>query len=188
MKKSEKLLLTVFSFMCLIIVGGGAIKHAYSNYRDICEENQSLADQIANMEHTISTGAEWAEKYGWIEEHIPVFATHQEASSKLLSVITARAEKRGISIGAKEFVDEAREMGPDGQPLDGKQGYFDCARVKITLTGAMEKVFFEWLEDIQQAKLFIGVTHILINPTGTNKTVNCEVEFTQFFREDTAAK
>lgn len=188
MKKSEKLLLTVFSFMCLVIVGGGAIKYAYSNYRAICEENESLADQIANMEHAISTGAEWAEKHAWIEEHLPVFASHQEASSKLLSVITARAEKRGLSIGGKEFVEDDKQTGPDGLPLDGKQSFFDCTRVKITLTGVVEKVFFEWLEDIQQAKLFIGVTHILINPTGTNKTVNCEVEFTQFFRENVGGK
>lgn len=183
MKKSEKFLLTVFAFVFLILGGGGAVQYAYNNYMAIREENESLSNRIADMNHAISKGTEWAEKYNWLEEHIPVFSSHQEASSKLLGVISAQAAKRGLSIGGKEFIEETQETGPDGLPLEGNLGYFDRSKVKITITGVIEQVFYKWLEDIQEAKLFIGVTHLLINPVGSNKTINCEVEFTQFYRE-----
>jgi len=188
MKKSETILLIVFTFVFLILVGGGGVKYAYNNYMAIREENESLANRIAEMNHAISKGTEWAEKYNWIEEHIPTFSSHEEASYKLLGVISTQAAKRGLGIGGKEFIEESKEIGPDGLPADENLGYFNRAKVKITITGALEKVFYQWLEDIQQAKLFIGVTHLLINPVGSNKTVNCEVEFTQFYRETKPAK
>jgi len=183
MKKSEKILLSVFTFMFLILVGGGGVKYAYNNYRAIREENESLSNRIADMNYAISNGTKWAEKYNWLDENIPVFSSQQEASSKLLGVISTQAEKRGLGIGGKEFVEETQELGPDGLPLEETSGYFDQAKIKITLAGVSEKKFYDWLEDIQQAKLFIGITHLLINPSGSNKTVNCEIEFTQFYRE-----
>lgn len=188
MKQSEKILLTVFVFAFLLLVGGGGVKYAYNHYMAIREENETLSNRIADMDYAISKGTEWAEKYNWIEEHIPSFSSHEEASSKLLGVISTQAEKRGLGIGGKEFIEESREIGPDGLPVDANLGYFNCAKVKITITGALEKVFYQWLEDIQQAKLFIGVTRLLINPAGSNKTVNCEVEFTQFYRESKPIK
>lgn len=188
MKKSEKLLLTVFTLVFLVVVGGGGVKYAYNNYAAIREENESLSNRIADMNYAISNGTEWAKKYTWIEEHIPVFSSHQEASSKLLGVISAQAEKRGLDIGGKEFIEETQEIGPDGLPVEENSGHFDRAKVKITLAGASEKKFYDWLEDIQQAKLFIGITHLLINPSGSNKTVNCEIEFTQYYRESNPIK
>ena len=188
MKKSEKFLLTVFVFAFLILVGGGGVKYGYNNYMAIREENESLANRIEDMNHAISKGTEWAEKYSWIEDHIPAFSSHEEASSKLLGVISTQAAKRGLGIGGKEFIEESKEIGPDGLPVEANLGYFNRAKVKITITGALEKVFYQWLEDIQQAKLFIGVTHLLINPVGSNKTVNSEVEFTQFYRDGKQGK
>lgn len=73
MKKSEKFLLTVFAYAFLILVGGGGVKYAYNHYMAIREENESLSNRIADMNYAISKGTEWAEKYNWIEEHIPVF-------------------------------------------------------------------------------------------------------------------
>lgn len=188
MKNSEKILLTVFVFTLIILVGVGGVRYAYNNYMAIREENESLSRRIADMDYAISKGTEWAEKYNWLEENIPVFSSHQEASSKLLGVISTQAEKRGLGIGGKEFVEEAKETGPDGLMVEKNLSHFNHARVKITITGALEKVFYEWLEDIQKAKLFIGVTHLLINPAGAGKTVNSEVEFTQFYREGKPAK
>lgn len=188
MKKSEKFLLTVFVFAFLLLVGGGGVKYTYNHYMAIREENESLANRIADMNHAISKGTEWAEKYTWIEEHIPAFSSHEEASSKLLGVISTQAAKRGLGIGGKEFIEESKEIEPDGSPVGANLGYFNRAKVKITITGALERVFYQWLEDIQQAKLFIGVTHLLINPVGSNNTINCEVEFTQFYRETNPIK
>ncbi len=188
MKKSEKVLLGVFAFLFLALVGGGGLTFAFKNYMAIREENESLRDRLADMNLAVSQGADWADKYGWLEESVPGFTSRQEASAKLLEAITGEAEKLGLSIGGKEFLEEARALGPDGLPLDENLGYFDQAAVKITLTGVPEKAFFAWLHALQQPKSFLGITRLQINPSGTNKTVNCEVEFTQFYREKTVTK
>ena len=188
MKKSEKVLLGVFAFLFLALVGGGGLTFAFKNYMAIREENESLRDRLADMNLAVSQGADWADKYGWLEESVPGFTSRQEASAKLLEAITGEAEKLGLSIGGKEFLEEARALGPDGLPLDENLGYFDQAAVKITLTGVPEKAFFAWLHALQQPKSFLGITRLQINPSGTNKTVNCEVEFTQFYREKTVPK
>lgn len=188
MKKSEKVLLGVFAFLFLALVGGGGLTFAFKNYMAIREENESLRDRLADMNLAVSQGADWADKYGWLEESVPGFTSRQEASAKLLEAITGEAEKNGLSIGGKEFLEEARSLGPDGLPLDENLGYFDQAAVKITLTGVPEKAFFAWLHALQQPKSFLGITRLQINPSGTNKTVNCEVEFTQFYREKTVPK
>lgn len=188
MKKSEKVLLGVFAFLFIAIIGGGGLMYAFNNYTSIREENDTLRDRLADMNLAISQGADWAEKYGWLEEHCPNFTSRQEASAKLLEVITAEAEKRGVSIGGKEFIEAARVLGPDGLPLEENLGYFDKATVKITLAGIQEQAFFGWLHALQQPQSFLGITRMQINPSGTNKTINAEVEFTQFYREKSAPK
>jgi len=188
MKKSEKVLLGVFAFLFLAIIGGGGLMYAFNNYSAIREENDTLRDRLADMNLAISQGADWAEKYGWLEEHCPNFTSRQEASAKLLEVITAEADKMGISIGGKEFIEAPRVLGPDGLPLEENLGYFDKATVKITLAGIQEQAFFGWFHALQQPQSFLGITRMQINPSGTNKTINAEVEFTQFYREKSAPK
>lgn len=188
MKKSEKVLLGVFAFLFLAIIGGGGLMYAFNNYMAIREENDSLRDRLGEMNLAVSQGADWADRYGWIEEHCPNFASRQEASAKLLEVIASQAEKIGLSIGGKEFIEAARVLGPDGLPLEENLGYFDKATVKITLAGVQEQALFTWLHTLQQPQSFIGITRMQINPSGTNKTINAEVEFTQFYREKSAPK
>ena len=60
--------------------------------------------------------------------------------------------------------------------------------MKITLAGIQEQAFFGWLHALQQPQSFLGITRMQINPSGTNKTINAEVEFTQFYREKSAPK
>ena len=188
MKKSEKVLLGLFAFLFLAIVGGGGLMYAFKNYMAIREENDTLRDRLGDMNLAISQGAVWADRHGWLEESCPNFTSRQEASAKLLEVITGEAEKIGLSIGGKEFIEAARVLGPDGLPLEEDLGYFDKATVKITLAGVPEKAFFGWLHVLQQPKSFLGITRLQINPSGTNKTINAEVEFTQFYREKAAPK
>lgn len=188
MKKSEKVLLGVFAFLFLAIVGGGGLTFAFNNYMAIREENENLRDRLADMNLAVSQGADWADRYGWLEEKVPAFASRQEASAKLLEVISGEAEKLGLSIGGKEFLEEARVLGPDGLPLEEDLGYFDKAGVKITLTGVQEQPIFAWLHALQKPTSFLGITRLQINPSGTNKTINAEVEFTQFYREKSAPK
>jgi hypothetical protein len=97
MKKSEKVLLGVFAFLFLAINGGGGLMYAFKNYSAIREENDTLRDRLGDMNLAISQGADWADKYGWIEEHCPNFTSRQEASAKLLEVITSQADKTGLS-------------------------------------------------------------------------------------------
>lgn len=188
MKKSEKVLLGVFAFLFLAIVGGGGLMYAFNNYTAIREENAALRDRLGDMNLAISQGADWADKYGWLEERCPNFTSRQEASAKLLEAISGEAEKIGISIGGKEFIEAARVLGPDGLPLEESLGYFDKATVKITLAGVPEQAFFGWLHALQQPQSFLGITRMQINPSGSNKTINAEIEFTQFYREKSAPK
>lgn len=188
MKKSEKILLGVFAFLFLAIVGGGGLTYAFKNYMAIREENDTLRDRLGEMNLAISQGADWADKYGWLEDHCPNFTSRQEASAKLLECVTAEAEKMSLTIGGKEFIEEARVLGPDGLPLEENLGYFDKATVKITLASVQESAFFTWLHALQKPDSFIGVTRMQINPSGTNKTINAEVEFTQFYREKSTPK
>ena len=188
MKSSEKVLLGVFAFLFLAIIGGGGLMYAVKNYMAIREETDNLRDRLGEMNLAISQGADWADKYGWLEERCPGFASRQEASSRLLETITGEAEKMGLPLGAKEFMEAAQVLGPDGLPLDENLGYFDKATVKITLAGVQEKAFFGWLHGLQKPQSFLGITRMQINPSGTNKTINAEVEFTQFYREKSAPK
>jgi hypothetical protein len=188
MKRSEKALLGVFAFLFITIVGGGGLTFAFNHYTAIREENEKLRDRLADMNLAVSQGADWADRYGWLEEKVPGFASRQEASAKLLEVISAEAERLGLGIGGKEFLEEARSLGPDGLPLDENLGYFDKAAVKITLAGVPEQIFVAWLHALQKPASFLGITRLQINPSGTSKTINAEVEFTQFYREKSAPK
>lgn len=188
MKKSEKVLLGVFAVLFLALVGGGGGMMAFKNYLEVRDEVASLRDRLADMNLAISQGANWAERHDWLDESVPGFSSSQEASAKLLETISREAEKLSLAIGGKEFIEQAKVLGPDGLPLDEEQGYFDQASVKATLTGVSEQAFFAWLHALQQPKSFIGVTRLQINPSGTNKTINVEVEFTQFYHERPAPK
>lgn len=188
MKKSEKVLLSIFAVLFLLIVGGGGLTFAFNNYMAIREENEVLRDRLAGMNLAVSQGAGWADRHGWLEEHCPSFTSRQEASAKLLETISREAEKIGVNIGGKEFLEAAKALGPDGLPLEEELGYFDHAVVKITLTGVREQAFFAWLHALQQPESFIGISRLQINPSGTNKTIHAEVEFTQFYREKAAPK
>ena len=188
MKKSEKILLGLFAFLFLAIIGGGGLTYAFKNYMAIREENDSLRDRLGEMNLAISQGADWADKYGWLEERCPNFASRQEASARLLESVTGEAEKLGLTIGGKEFIEEARVLGADGLPQEESLGYFDKATVKITLASVQEKAFFTWLHALQQPQSFVGITRMQINPSGSNKTINAEVEFTQFYREKSTPK
>jgi hypothetical protein len=188
MKKSEKVLLGVFAALFLVLIGGGGGMMAFKNYLEVREEVASLRDRLADMNLAISQGAEWADRQTWLDESLPGFTSHQDASAKLLEKVMQEAEKLGLSIGGKEFVEQTQALGPDGLPVEEELGYFDQATVKTTLTGVQEQAFFSWLHTLQQPKSFIGVTRVQINPSGTNKTINAEVEFTQFYHEKTVPK
>lgn len=188
MKKSEKILLTAFAVLFLVIVGGGGGTLAFRNYLEVSEEVSSLRDRLAEMNLAVSQGADWAEKHAWLDENVPGYTSGQDASARLLEAITQEADKLGLTIGGKEFVEQAKAFGPDGLPLEQDLGYFDKATVKATLTGVQEQAFFTWLHTLQQPQSFRGVTRLQINPSGSNKTINAEVEFTQFYREKAVPK
>ncbi|MGV3663093.1 MAG: hypothetical protein ACO1TE_23105 [Prosthecobacter sp.] len=188
MKKSEKALLTAFAVLFLVIVGGGGGTLAFRNYLEVREEVESLRERLAEMNLAVSQGADWAERHGWLDEHVPGFTSGQDASARLLEAITQEADKLGLAIGGKEFVDQVKALGPDGLPLEQDLGYFDKATVKATLTGVPEQAFFAWLHALQQPQSFRGVTRLQINPSGSNKAINAEVEFTQFYREKSVPK
>jgi hypothetical protein len=188
MKKSEKMLLGVFAvlFVGIALIGGGMF--AFRNYLEVRDEVELLRDRLASMNLAISQGAEWAERYAWLDENVPAFPSNKDASARLLETVTQEAQKHALTIGATEFLEPAKVVGSDGLPVESEEGHFDKAAIKTVLTGVPEKAFFAWLHELQKPKSFLGVTRLQINPSGSNKTVNAEVEFTQFYREKAAPK
>jgi hypothetical protein len=187
MKKSEKVLLGLFAVLFLLIVGGGGVMLGVNKWRSISMENEKLRERLVDMNLAITQGVEWQRKSDWIEENVPAMASKQEASSRLLETLQKQAVEAGVTLSSKEFVDQRRAIGVDGQPEEAT-GYFDQATARVTLLEVGEEALIKWLYSISEPKQFLGVTRMQITPTGQGKLVNCEVEVTQFYREKTAPK
>ena len=188
MKRSERLLLGLFGLLFIVIVGGGALTFGLQHYRGIVEETERLRDRLVDMNTAITQGAEWQRRSEWLDETVPTFTSRQEASTRLLDVIQKEAVKAGLTLAGREFMETAKELGPDGLPVEGTTGFFDQATVRVTVNLAKEKAFFTWMQAVQQPGSFLGVTRLLMNPSGKDKTINAEVEVTQFYREGPATK
>jgi hypothetical protein len=189
MKKSEKVLLGIFAaiFIGVALIGGGAF--AFRTYFEVQDEVELLRDRLGSMNLAVSQGTEWAEKNAWLEESAPGFTSNKDASAKLLETVTAAAQKHDLTIGGTELLERTRAIGTDGLPVeDEEESHFEKASIKTTLTGVSEQAFFTWLHALQQPKSFIGITRLQINPAGSNKTINAEVEFTQFYHEKSVPK
>ena len=182
MKSSEKLLLGIFASLLLILVGGGGVLFAYRNYAEITDEVSQLGHQLETMRSQVASGEKWAARQTWIDENLPEFGARQEASTKLYEAVQAEAEKAGVSLLGREILEPTQALGPDGLPLDEEEqlNAFDRAAVKITLNGVKEEDFYQWLHALQQPGSFIGITRLQITPN--SKSINAEVEFTQFYR------
>jgi hypothetical protein len=182
MKSSEKLLLGIFASLLLILVGGGGVLFAYRNYAEITDEVSQLGHQLETMRSQVASGEKWAARQAWIDENLPEFGARQEASTKLYEAVQAEAEKAGVSLLGREILEPTQALGPDGLPLDEDEqvNAFDRAAVKITLNGVKEEDFYQWLHALQQPGSFIGITRLQITPN--SKSINAEVEFTQFYR------
>lgn len=188
MKKSEKILLTIFSVVFLVIIGGGAVAMGIKHYLAIREENETLSGRIIEMNEAIAQGSEWQRRHDWLDKQVPGFSSRQDASVKLLEVIQREADKLSLALAGKEFLEPVKTMGPDGLPLEEEGGYFDQATVKVTLTKVKEQAFFTWLHSMQTPDSFLGITRLQITPGGEGKTINVEAEVTQFYREKASAK
>ncbi|MBK8093326.1 MAG: hypothetical protein IPK32_15390 [Verrucomicrobiaceae bacterium] len=188
MKKSEKLLLGIFAALLLLMIGGGGVLFAYRNYAEIKDEVSQLGDQLENMRSQVASGEKWAARQSWLDDNIPGFASRQEASAKLLEAVQKEAETASVSLLGREILETTQALGPDGLPLDEAEqlNAFDRAAVKVTLNGVKEEDFYRWLHALQKPKSFIGITRLQINPS--SKSINAEVEFTQFYRQQQAPK
>lgn len=188
MKRSEKILLTLFGVLFLVIVGGGAMVMGIKHYMAILEENDSLHDRIIEMNAAIAQGSEWQRRHDWLDKSVPSFTSRQEASTRLLETIQKEADHLSLSLCDRQFLEPVKTMGPDGLPIDEEGGYFDQASVKITLTKVKEQPLFQWMHKLQDPEGFLGITRLQISPAGEGKTVNVEAEITQFYREKGPAK
>ena len=181
MKSREKILLLVFCVLFGVIIGGGVLLFSVRKYREIATDNEDLRDRIALMEITIAHGEEWESKSEWVQDNVPSFTSREEASSKLIAAIQKEAQAAGVTIAAKEFLDEEKTLGAD----DGEaapERLFEKAAIKITVTGVSEKALYTWMHALQQPKSFLGITRLQIVPATQGKAVNCEVDIAQFYR------
>lgn len=188
MKRSEKILLTLFAVLFLLIIGGGGLAMGVSHYLAILEENEGLRDRVTEMNEAISQGSEWQRKFDWLDKNVPGFSSRQEASSRLLETIQKEAEKLTLTFADRQFLEASRQVGQDGLPLEERGGYYDQASVRVTLSKAKEQAFFSWVHALQSSGQLIGITRLQITPAGEGKTINVEAEVTQFYLEKAPAK
>lgn len=188
MKQREKILLGVFGALFLLIVGGGLLASAVRHYLDLLEENDGLRARVLEMHDAIAQGGEWQRRHAWLEESVPTFTSRQEAASRLLEIIQKEADAQSLTLTDRQFLEPARQTGPDGLPVEEEGGYFDQAAVRVTLAKVKEQAAFAWLHALRAPEHFLGVTRLLITPGGEGKTVNIEAEITQFYREKNPSK
>jgi hypothetical protein len=177
MKKSEKILLALFSVMFVIIVGGGVVKWAWSTYQEVHADTARLQAKLQEMSANLSQSTDWAERYTWMEESMPRFTGHEDASSQLFETVQAKAQAASLTIGA-------REMLPQRTLAEGETaGNYDQASVKLSFTDVGEKELFAWMHSLSAEKphKFIGITRMQLQPGGKQHTVSCDVDVTQFF-------
>lgn len=188
MKRSEKVLLSVFAVLFLVIIGGGAVAMGVRHYLGLLEENDRLRGRVLEMNEAIAQGSEWQRRHHWLEESTPGFSSRQEAASTLLETIQKEADKLSLSFTDRQFLEPVKTMGADGLPIGEAGGYFDQAAVRVTLSKVKEKEVFAWMHALQAPGNFLGVTRLQITPAGEGRTVNIEAEITQFYREKAPSK
>lgn len=181
MKRSEKILLAAFAALFLVIIGGSFGKHAFTTYRKVTDETARLKSTMSNMATTIAQGSDWQKRSDWLEAHVPKFASHEEASTVLFDVLQKEASTTGLKIATREMI--APRIPQDGESL----GYFDKASVKLTFADVKEEDLFKWMHTLYGLQKFIGFTRMQIT-ANQGRTVGCEVEVTQFYREAPAQK
>jgi len=182
MKRSEKILLAAFAIVFLIIVGGGLATVGLKNYREVTAETAQLQAKLKQMAVDIAQGRDWQTKSDWVDKAMPKYGSQEEASSKLFAAVQKEAEAAGLTISAKEMVSAA--VPKDGDPL----GYFDKTSIKISFADAKEQQLFAWMHALQKPKSFIGITRLQLSPHPQGKSVVCEVDITQFFRQAAPTK
>ena len=176
MKRSEKILLFAFALVFLIVVGGGFMTIGLRNYRQVKAETEELKGKLKQMAASIAQGGEWQKKAEWVDNSIPKYASREDASSKLLAVVQKEAEAAGLNV-KQELL--SAPVAKEGDPL----GYFDKVSVKVTLGDAKEQQLFAWMHALHKPKSFIGITRMQLSPHPEGKSVVCEIDITQFYRE-----
>ena len=182
MKRSEKILLSLFAIIFVVLVGGGLTSMAVKSYTAVTEETELLEKRLATMTTTVAQGAEWQKRAEWVEAHVPKFGSENEAAGKLQEI----AKKEAASAGLKPPVLEMlpKPVAQEGDPT----GYFDKASVKLTFTDASEEQLYKWMHSLYKLRSFIGVTRLSMTPNAQGKSVNAEVDLTQFYHEAAAQK
>lgn len=184
MKKSEKILLSVFAALFLVIVGGGVLAYFVKTWRGIVEEKDRLALRLDEMTSALAQSTEWQKRSEWLDGNTPQFGSPEQASSKLFELAQKEADATGLKIGSREMI--AQVAPAEDEPL----GRFDKASVRFTFAEASEETFFKWMYQltIGTPKNFVGVTHLTLSPSASGKTVNAEVELTQYYANSAPTK
>ncbi len=182
MKRSEKILLMVFAMVFVVVAGGGLASFGIKRYREVRDDAERLEARLSAMSQSIAQSRDWQARSEWVDANIPKFSSHEEASARLIQMIEKEAASASLKISGKEMMPKKQEK--EGESL----GYFDQASVKITVTDAGEKELFAWMHALYKARNFVGITRLQMSPNPQGKTVNCELDVTQFYRESVATK
>ena len=182
MKRSEKILLISFAIVFLIVVGGGFMTVGLRNYRQVKAETVKLKEKLKQMAANIAEGGEWQKKSDWIDSSMPKYSSPEDALNKLLATVSKEAEAAGLT-GVKP------EVLSNPAPKDGEAlGYFDKVSVKVSFGDAKEQQLFTWMHALQKPSSFIGITRMQISPHPEGKSVVCDVDITQFYRQTAPTK
>lgn len=179
MKKSEKVLLSIFGALFLLIVGGGVLTYFINTWREIANEKDRLALRLDEMTTALAQSTDWQKRSEWLDANTPSFGSNEQASSKLFELAQKEAESAGLKIATREMV--AQTISTDEE--EASTGRYDKASVRFTFAEASEETFFKWMYQLTfgTPKNFIGVTHLRLSPAASGKMVNAEIELTQFY-------
>ncbi len=184
MKQSERMLLTIFAVVFGLIVGGGVLTYFFKTYNKIAAERDRLEARFGEMTTALAMSSDWQKRSDWLEQNTPKFGSNEQASSKLFEMAQKEAGEASLKIAAREMI-------PQRVPGEGESvGYFDKATVKLTFTEVQEQPFFKWLYNVTMAhpKALVGVTRLVVSPSPAGKSINAEVELTQFYAQSNQPK
>ena len=178
LKKSEKRLLVVFLSLFAVIVGGFGSTLLFNHFSNSLSELEALEVKRDALEHTLAQSTHWANRRAWINTNIPSHGSREEASGKLLELVSATVESAGLKV-----LDKQVQTNPDamnGSTSTGPSVYFDRVSVVLELSGEEEDIF-RWLHTIQQPESFVGITQIDYSRT-EDKSL-CTAHVSLWFRE-----
>ena len=167
MKKSEKILLSLFALTLLVIGGGIGFDQWRKTKASVIEEKWNLELQLAEIETLIEEADLWQNRSQWLQAHQPVYSTRDTIDNHIFQ--TVKHPVGNVSIGNIKLI-------------EGKQSdHWVQAGARVVATGTMPEVF-GWLHQLQSPKNFYVIENLKVIPDKKSlDVIQCEFELIRWY-------